>query len=180
MVSLATPTLSLWLYTALILATALERLVEVRLSNRNAAWSLARGGVETGRGHFPAMVALHSGFLIACAAEAWLGAPFVPTLGWPMLGLAAACQGLRWWVITTLGHQWNTRVIVVPGLPRIRSGPYRWLAHPNYLAVILEGAALPLIHGAWRTAMVFTLLNALLLRVRVRAEDAALARLSAP
>lgn len=162
-------------YSALILATMLERLVEMRISRRNAAWSLARGGREHGRGHFPAMVALHTAFLLGCLAEVWLlDRPFIPAIGYPMLALALACQGLRYWVITTLGPRWNTRVIVVPGLPRITGGPYRWLRHPNYLAVVLEGIALPLIHGAWITALTFTLLNAALLTVRIRTEDRAL------
>ena len=169
---------SAWLYTIFIALTALERLVEVRISNRNAAWSLARGGVESGRGHYPFMVALHTGFLGACVAEVWLaGAPFQPALGGVALALALACQGLRWWVIRTLGTQWNTRVIVVPGLPRVAHGPFRWLRHPNYVAVALEGLALPLMHGAWRTALAFTALNVGLMWVRLRTEEAALARL---
>lgn len=166
---------SLLLYSALLLATAIERLVEVRVSNRNAAWSFARGGQEYGRGHFPTMVALHTAFLLGCLAEPWLlDRPFIPAIGYPALALALACQALRWWVITTLGPRWNTRVIVVPGLPRVTGGPFRYLRHPNYLAVVLEGIALPLIHGAWVTAAAFTVLNAVLLRTRIRTEDAAL------
>jgi methyltransferase len=169
------------LYLGLIALTALERLVEVRVSLRHAAWSLARGGYEVGREHYPFMVVLHTGFLIGCAAEVLLlDRPFLPWLGWPMLALALACQVLRWWCITTLGERWNTRVILVPGLPRVTSGPYRYLDHPNYVAVVLEGIALPLIHSAWITALTFTVLNALLLRVRIRCENAALAELPAP
>ncbi|MEZ4436678.1 MAG: isoprenylcysteine carboxyl methyltransferase family protein [bacterium] len=168
---------SLTLYTLLLAATALERLAEMRVSTRNAAWSFARGGQEYGRGHFPTMVALHTLFLFGCLAEAWLlDRPFIPEIGWPALALALGCQALRWWVITTLGPRWNTRVIVVPGLPRVTGGPFRYLRHPNYLAVVLEGIALPIIHTAWITAIAFTLLNALLLRVRIRTEDAALDR----
>jgi methyltransferase len=169
------------LYAALVALTAVERLVEVRVSLRNAAWSFARGGVEHGRGHYPAMVMLHTGFLVACAAEViLLDRAFVPALGLPMLVAAAGCQALRWWCIRTLGPRWNTRVIVVPGLARVSGGPYRWLHHPNYVAVVVEGVALPLIHGAWVTAVVFTLLNAALLSVRLRVENAALATLEAP
>lgn len=171
---------SAWLYTALVALTGLERLAELRISKANAAWSLARGGREVGSGHFPAMVVLHTGLLAACAAEVWLlERPFMWVLGVPMLALAALCQGLRWWVIRTLGRQWNTRVIVVPGLDRVRAGPYRWLAHPNYVAVVVEGIALPLVHSAWWTMLGFTVLNAALLRVRIRCEDAALKELSA-
>ena len=168
------------LYVALLVLTGLERLVEVRVSNRNAAWSFARGGVEHGRGHFPFMVLLHTGFLVGCGLEVLLlDRPFVPALGWPMLALAAACQGLRWWCITTLGPRWNTRVIIVPGLPRVTDGPYRWLSHPNYVAVVVEGVALPLVHTAWLTALAFTLLNAMLLRTRIAVEDQALREMEA-
>jgi methyltransferase len=95
-----------------------------------------------------------------------------------MLTLVVAAQILRWWCITTLGPQWNTRVIVVPGAQRVVGGPYRWIPHPNYAAVVVEGFALPLVHTAWLTAAVFTTLNALLLRTRLRVENAALASLS--
>ncbi|MFE5308838.1 isoprenylcysteine carboxyl methyltransferase family protein [Isoptericola sp. NPDC056605] len=164
------------LYAALVLATGVERLAELVVSARHARWSFARGGVESGRGHFPAMVALHTGLLVACVVEVVVAdRPFLPWLGWPMLALVLASQGLRWWCIATLGERWNTRVIVVPGLPLVRRGPYRWLAHPNYVAVVVEGVALPLVHTAWVTALVFTVLNAwLLLGFRIPAEERAL------
>ena len=100
--------------------------------------------------------------------------PFPGALGWAALALALAAQGLRYWAITTLGPRWNTRVIVVPGLPPVTGGPYRVMRHPNYVAVITEMAVIPLVHGAWMTAAVFSLGNALLLFVRIRAEEAAL------
>ncbi|MFT4975779.1 MAG: methyltransferase [Myxococcota bacterium] len=171
-------TSAVW-YTLLIGLTAAERLVEVVVSRRNAAWSFAKGGREFGRGHFPAMVALHTGFLFACPAEVWLlDRPFIPAIGWPLLALAILSQGLRWWCIRTLGPRWNTRVIIVPGLPRITGGPYRFFSHPNYMVVIAEGLILPLIHSAWLTAIGFTLFNALLLRVRLRCEESALAEMT--
>ncbi|SMF02383.1 alkylresorcinol O-methyltransferase [Cellulosimicrobium cellulans J34] len=168
--------MSLAWYVALVGATALERVAELVVSARNARWSFARGGVESGRGHFPAMVALHTGLLLACVAEAWLtDRPFLPWLGWPMLVLVLASQGLRWWCIATLGPRWNTRVIVVPGLPLVARGPYRWLRHPNYVAVVVEGFALPLVHSCWVTTIAFTVLNAVLLaRFRIPAEERAL------
>ncbi|WP_158867496.1 isoprenylcysteine carboxyl methyltransferase family protein [Leifsonia sp. AG29] len=164
-------------YTLLILATGAERIAELVVSNRNARWSFARGGVEFGRRHFPPMVALHTGLLLACLAEVWFGGrPFLPWLGWPMLVLVLASQGLRWWCIATLGPRWNTRVIIVRDLPLVASGPYRWLKHPNYVAVVVEGFALPLVHTAWITALAFTVLNAvLLLAVRIPCENRALA-----
>ncbi|WP_155371657.1 isoprenylcysteine carboxyl methyltransferase family protein [Catellatospora vulcania] len=169
----------LW-YTLLIVAVAAERLVELVVSKRHAAWALANGGREYGRSHYPYMVALHTALLAGCLAEVWLlDRPFVPVLGWTMLALVAASQALRWWCVTTLGRRWNTLVIVVPGLPLVDRGPYRWLKHPNYLAVVVEGFALPLVHSAWLTALTFTLLNFALLAVRIRVEDAALAEATA-
>jgi methyltransferase len=168
---------SLVAYTVLVVLVGLERLAELVVSTRNARWSFARGGVETGKGHYPAMVALHSALLAGALLEVWLlGRPFLPVLGATMLVLVLASQGLRWWCIATLGRQWNTRVIVVPGLPLVATGPYRFLRHPNYIAVALEGVALPLVHSAWITALVFTALNIPLLAVRLRTEEAALRR----
>ena len=168
-------------FTLLIAAVALERLAELVVSKRNAAWSFERGGVETGQRHYAVMVVLHSGFLVGALLEVWLRRPeFVPALGWTMLALVVASQALRWWCIATLGHQWNTRVIVVPGLPRVTGGPYRFMSHPNYVAVVVEGFALPLVHSAWITAIVFTVFNAVLLSVRLRVENQALAKLPAP
>ena len=162
-------------YTLFVLAVGVERLAEMVVSKRHLAWALARGGREYGRGHFPPMVALHTALLLGCVAEVWLlDRPFLPWLGWPMVAVVLGTQALRWWCIRTLGPQWNTRVVVVPGLPLISGGPYRWFKHPNYVAVVLEGIALPLVHGAWITAVVFTLLNAWLLRVRIGVENHAL------
>ena len=169
---------SLWLFTALVALVGLERLLELVVSKRNAAWSLARGGIETGQRHYVAMVMLHSGLLIGVLVEAWVRRPaFLPALGWPMLALVMLSQALRWWCIASLGRRWNTRVIVVPGLSLVRTGPYRSLSHPNYVAVVVEGAALPLVHTAWITAVVFTVLNAVVLHTRLRVENAALQRL---
>jgi methyltransferase len=164
-------------YVLLIVAVAVERLAELVVSQRNRAWSRAHGGVEFGARHYPAMVLLHTGLLAGCVVEA-LHRPFIPALGWPMLAIVLCAQALRWWCIATLGPQWNTRVIVVPGAPRVTGGPYRLLSHPNYVAVVLEGVALPMVHTAWITAIVFTVLNAALLRTRINVENDALARLT--
>ena len=166
-------------YVALVALVGLERLAELVVTKRNAAWSFANGGYERGQRHYPFMVVLHTGLLFGCIAEVVLAdRAFVPALGWPMLALVVVAQALRWWCIATLGRQWNTRVIVVPGLSRVVGGPYRWLRHPNYVAVVLEGIALPLVHAAWVTAAVFTVVNAALLAVRLQVENAALADLA--
>lgn len=167
-------------YYLLVLLVAAERIAELVVTRRNAAWSLARGGVETGRAHYLPMVTLHTALLVGCAAEPWLlDRPFVPALGWPMLAVVVLAQGLRWWCIASLGRQWNTRVIVVPGLSLVRRGPYRLMRHPNYVAVVLEGVALPLVHTGWVTALTFTVLNAPLLAARIRCEQRALRSLDA-
>lgn len=167
-------------FVLLVAAVAVERLAELRVSNRNRAWSLAQGGEETGAGHYPVMVVLHTALLVGCLVEAigW-HRPFVPLLGWLCVALVLAAQALRWWCIVTLGPQWNTRVVVVPGLSPVTSGPYRWLRHPNYLAVVIEGAALPLVRTALVTAIVFSCLNAVLLRHRIAVEERALRALAA-
>jgi methyltransferase len=163
-------------YLLLVGLVALERLAELVVSRRNLAWSLARRGSEHGKGHYPIMVVLHTALLVGAVVEVAVAErPFLPALGWPMLALVIASQALRWWCIRTLGPRWNTRIVVVPGLPLVHRGPYRVLSHPNYVAVVLEGAALPLVHTAWVTALVFTVLNLPLLAVRIRAEEAAMA-----
>ncbi|WP_433021219.1 isoprenylcysteine carboxyl methyltransferase family protein [Kribbella sp. CA-294648] len=166
---------SLWWYVVLVLVVGLERVAELVVSLRNAKWSFERGGVESGKGHYPFMVLLHTGFLAGCLVEAIVAdRPFIPALGWSMFAVVLLAQGLRWWCIGVLGHQWNTRVIVVPGLKLVAAGPYKWIRHPNYVAVVAEGIALPLVHTAWVTAAVFLLLNIPLLAVRIRTEEAAL------
>ena len=124
---------------------------------------------------YAVMVLIHTALLIGCVVEPLAAhRPFIPWLGWPMLAVVLLSQGLRWWCITSLGKRWNTRVIVLPEAPLVRQGPYRWLHHPNYVAVVAEGVALPLVHTAWLTAAIFTLANAALLRVRLRVENSAL------
>lgn len=164
------------LYTLLVVAVALGRLIELRIAERHQRSLLARGGVEAGAGHYPWMVALHTAFLLSCPLEVWLlDRPFLPALAAAMLALLFGAVALRWWAIATLGERWTTRILVLPGASLVTGGPYRFLRHPNYLAVATEIAALPLVHTAWMTALAFTLLNAWLLRVRIQAEEAALA-----
>lgn len=164
-------------YLCLVALIAGERAFEVALSLRNRRRALARGGLEFGGKHYPWMVLLHTAILVSCAAEVWfLRRPWIPALGISMLLLLSCSMGLRYWAIATLGERWNTRVIVVPGTPAVAAGPYRFLRHPNYLAVVIELLALPLVHGAWITALLGSALNAWLLSVRIRVEEAALRR----
>ncbi|MER8041245.1 isoprenylcysteine carboxylmethyltransferase family protein [Streptomyces sp. NPDC094032] len=160
---------------ALIAAMGVVRLVELTTARRNARWAFAHGGVEYGRRQYPVMVALHVCLLVGTVAEVALtGRAFAPATGWPALAFLVLTQAGRAWCMRTLGPRWNIRVIVVPGLPPVTTGPYRLLRHPNYLIVLCEGIALPLVHTAWITALLFTLANTAWLVVRVRTENALL------
>lgn len=163
------------MYYLLVLAVGIERLAELVVAKRNARWAFANGGTEFGHRHYPAMVSIHFALLLSCIAEVWLlHRPFIPLLGWPMVAVAMLSQGLRWWCIGTLGRRWNTLVIVLPERSLVHGGPYRWIHHPNYVAVVFEGFALPLIHTAWLTALWFSLANAAVLKERLRVENVAL------
>lgn len=163
------------MYYLFILLIGVERLVELVVSRRNTRWSFLQGGREFGREHYPVMVSMHGLLLVSCMAEVWwLNRPFIPWLGWPMVAVVVASTVVRWSCVFVLGKHWNPRLIVIPGAALVRRGPYRWLRHPNYTAVTAEVAALPLVHTAWLTALVFSIANALVLTVRIRAENAAL------
>ncbi len=165
------------IYLGLLVLLGCERAVELVVSRRNARRALAAGGVETGRRAYGVMVAVHALFPLACAGEVlFLDRPFPGAAGFAALAVAVGAQALRWWAVAALGERWNTRVIVVPGVSPVTGGPYRFLRHPNYLAVVLEMAAVPLTHGAWLTALVFSALNAALLAHRIPAEERALGR----
>lgn len=168
-------------YTFFVAAIAIQRLLEVRVSSRNMRRALARGGIEAGAAHYPAMVALHAAFLGSCAIEVkWLERPWISALGLPMLGLVVGAMALRYWVIASLDGRWTTRVVYVPGDKLVTTGPFRWLRHPNYVAVVTEIAAIPLVHTAWLTAIVFTIANAAVLARRIGVEERLLQQLASP
>jgi methyltransferase len=151
-----------------------QRLAELGLSRRNHRKLLARGAVEVGQGHYPAMVALHAGWLLA------LPATIDPrtAVSLPLLAVFVLLECGRVWVIATLGPRWTTRVVVLPGAALIRSGPYRCVRHPNYAIVCAEMAVVPLMFGAWILAVTASVLNLLVLRTRLRVENTALERFS--
>jgi methyltransferase len=156
----------------------LQRLLELALSRRNERLLRARGAVERGRGHYPLIVALHVLWLLSTLIEGLLRAPGLPAY-WPIpLALFLLVQPLRYWAIFSLGQHWNTRILVVPGARLVRRGPYRYIKHPNYVVVGVEILTFPLIFGAWITALVFSILNAALLYVRIKEENRALAELA--
>lgn len=162
-------------YRLLIALLVVERIFELALSLRNASRARARGAVEVGRGHFRLMAAVHALFLAACLVEP----PLLGRHPWPIVSHvalvgAAAAQALRYWAVSTLGDRWNVRILVIPGAAPVTAGPYRFVRHPNYLAVAIELLCVPLVGGAWLTAVAFSLANAALLRTRIRQEEEAL------
>jgi methyltransferase len=155
---------------AILLFVTLQRLGELVLARRNTARLLARGAYEVAPGHYPLIVLLHAAWLLGLW---WLA--FDAPVSWLWLAAFVVLQGLRVWVLLTLGDRWTTRIIVLPGTPLVSGGPYRLLSHPNYAVVVAEIAALPLVFGLTSYALVFSLLNAIVLAIRIRAENAALA-----
>ncbi len=159
-----------WLAYLILALVTLQRLGELVLAERNTRRLLAGGAREHGRRHYPFLVAIHAAWLVSL----WLLAPGKPIHA-VALALFIALQTARIWVIATLGARWTTRIIVMPGAPLVKAGPYRWLDHPNYLIVAGEIALLPLAFGLPEIALVFTLLNAVILSIRIGEENRALA-----
>jgi len=159
----------IWPSIALLVFVTLQRLVELPIARANTRRLLAAGGHEVGARHYPLIVALHAAWL----ATLWWLAPGRP-IDIPFLLLFLAIEAARVWVLRTLGNRWTTRIIVVPGETLAQRGPYRFVRHPNYLVVIGEIAVLPLVFGLWDVAIIFSLLNAAMLTIRIRAENVAL------
>jgi methyltransferase len=165
----------LWASVALLVA---ERAFELWLSARNAGLARTAGAIEHGRRHYPLVVALHTGWFVAWILEAYWRGPRLDSLWTLWAGLFVAGEALRYWCMATLGRQWNTRILVVPRRTRIRTGPYRLMNHPNYVGVAVFLFSVPMIFGAWVTALVASALNAaLLLLLRIPAENRALKEL---
>jgi methyltransferase len=166
-----------FLVTGVVLV-ATQRLLELLYSRRNERRLFARGAVERGSGHYPVIVAIHTLWLVSTLVEGLLRGP-EPPAWWPVpLAAFLLVQPLRYWAILSLGENWNTRVLVVPGGKLVRRGPYRYFPHPNYVVVVVEVLTFPLIFGAWITAITFSLLNATVLYVRIRTENRALRELA--
>lgn len=162
-------------FLVLVALVALQRIAELVISRRHERVLRSRGAIEHGQGHYRWMVALHTAFLVACPLEVLiLDRPFHAGTASVMVLVLSLAQIVRYWSISTLGVRWTVRVFELPGAQLIARGPYRWLRHPNYLAVVLEFVALPLAHGAWLCAVVFSLLDFVMLAVRIAAENRAL------
>ena len=161
-------------FVAFVVFLLAERTIELGLAERNRRWAMRQGGRESGGSHYPVIVGMHVLFYFSLIAErilfrsGWSAA-------WPFwIALLALGQAIRVWSIAALGRFWNTRIIVIPGIAPVRRGPYRFVRHPNYLAVGLEILSIPMLAGAWRTAAVFSALNILIMCIRVPAEERAL------
>ncbi len=163
--------MSIWLALGFVI---IQRLLELRLAKRNLEWALSQGAKEYGREHYPLFFLLHAGWMLGWLLEgSWRGQ--ISEIWWLWLSVFILAQGLRYWAISSLGKYWNTRILIVPGGERKQVGPYSFLPHPNYLAVVLELFSLPMIFGAWVTAVIVSILNALLLLlIRIPAEEKAL------
>ena len=159
----------LWPSIALLTFVTLQRLAELIYARHNTAVLLARGAREYASEHYPFMVAMHAAWLIGLWLLA-IGRPVDPV--WFLLFMLL--QGLRLWVLATLGERWTTRIIILPGAPLVTNGPYRLLSHPNYAVVVGEIAVLPLAFGMPLYAAIFSLLNGIILAIRIRAENACL------
>lgn len=162
-------------YLALLLLVGAGRLLELRISYRNRRRMAERGAAKVSEPYFRWMVIVHAGVLAGAAVEVvWLRRPLIPSLAIPMFVLFISANLLRWWVIRALAGHWNVGVVASTSLGVVTSGPYRWIRHPNYVAVVAELFALPMIHTAWITALAGTAANLELLRRRLRVEDAIL------
>ena len=162
-------------YLLLLALLAIERGFELFVSWRHARWAFAHGGIEVGRAHYRVMALMHVLFLVSCVIESSLNFHVIsPLIAALALMLTFLAQFLRYSAVVTLGQYWNTRIIVMPDAPPVTRGLYRWIRHPNYVAVAVEIVALPMVRGCWITAIVFTIANALILRVRIPAEENAL------
>lgn len=158
-------------YVALLVGFALLRVAELLVSRRQQLQLLAEGGRRIAEPSYPFMVIVHASLLVGSGLEAWLlRRPFLPLLGWAMLALLGLCLAGRVWVWRNLREQWNTQ-IVASVRPIVTTGPYRYVRHPNYTLVIVEMFALPLVHCAYLTTVVCSVLNAAVLWQRIQAEE---------
>jgi len=152
----------------------LQRLVELVVAKRNEKWMRSQGAFEAGSAHYPIMVAMHIAFFISLLAEVILLDRSLSSMWIILLVIFLTAQVARIWCLTSLGKFWNTKIIILPGADVVQKGPYKWVRHPNYIIVTTELLVLPLIFGAYSTAIIFTLLNVWMLSVRIPAEEKAL------
>ena len=166
--------MALTLFYILILFVILQRLSELFIARRNERWLRAQGAIEVGRSHYPYIVMMHVTFFVSLLIEVVMFNTTAAAWWWIPFTTFLLAQGLRYWSIASLGRRWNTRILILPNAPPIRTGPYRFLSHPNYVAVAIELLTLPLVFQAYFTAALFTVLNFILMTIRIPAESKAL------
>ncbi len=163
------------MFAAFISLLITQRIVELIFAERNRRWSLAQGGRESGTAQYRVIVAIHTLFFVSLTLE-WLYLSAGWNRAWPLwLVLLLAAECIRFWAILSLGRRWNTRIIVVPGMKPVMAGPYRYIRHPNYLAVAIELLSVPVLCGAYFTAAAFSAANVLILMHRIPMEERAMA-----
>lgn len=167
-----------WFFAVVFIFVIVQRLAEMLYAKSNEKRMKQQGAIESGAAHYKWIVLLHVLFFIALLVEVLFFDVMETGIWWLFLAIFIVAQILRVWALASLGQFWNTKILVLPGAEKVKKGPYRWIPHPNYIVVALEIFSLPLIFGAWRTALVFTIANALLLLlVRIPAEEKALQQL---
>jgi methyltransferase len=163
--------LAIYIFIALVI---MQRIVEVMIANGNARWIKSQGGYEVGKEHYKYIVVLHALFFVSLIIEVTvIDSGFVFWTVAPLIIFLLAQFG-RVWALSALGRFWNTRIMILPGAKVVAKGPYRYLRHPNYVIVVTELACLPLIFQAYWTAILFTIMNALVLSIRIKVEEKAL------
>ncbi|WP_318616377.1 isoprenylcysteine carboxyl methyltransferase family protein [Sporosarcina sp. YIM B06819] len=162
------------LFSIVISIVILQRLIELFVARRNEKWMLDQGAFEAGAAHYPIMVAMHVTFFVSMLLEVMVLGRTLSPIWMVLLGIFLLTQAARVWCLASLGKFWNTKIIILPGADVVRRGPYRWIRHPNYLIVSIELLVLPLLFGAYLTAVLYSLLNVWMLTVRIPAEEKAL------
>ena len=162
------------LFWTFIIILALQRISELLIARRNEKKVLGEGAVEYDPLGYKVIVAMHVAFFLSFIAEYYILRRSLNTL-WPLLLLVLlTAEALRYWAISSLGKYWNTKIVVIPGTSLVSKGPYKYIRHPNYLAVVIEIAIIPLIFSCYITSALFTLFNLIVLRRRIRIEESAL------
>ncbi len=162
------------LFIVVISIVMIQRLIELIVASKNEKWMRSQGAFEVGADHYPVMVLMHTGFFVTLLLEVTaLDRPLSP-IWLVLLTIFLIAQVMRIWCLISLGKYWNTKILVLPGADVVKKGPYRWIRHPNYLIVTVELLTLPLLFGAYFTAILFTVLNLWMLSVRIPAEENAL------
>jgi methyltransferase len=163
-------------FWSVILIVIIQRLVELKIAARNEVWLKQQGAIEYGHRHYKFIVLLHTCFFLSIIAEYYLRGRHteIGFLSYLFFVIFIFLQAGRIWVLASLGKYWNTKILRIPGAELVSKGPYKYFKHPNYIVVVLELAVIPMMFNLYYTAIVFTMLNAVMLTVRIKEENRAL------